>query len=231
MAHGEYQRCDAVTPGEARMFSDQSGNIVVRVLTSPYRIWRYDGSTWTEASLPTTIGSTPFPNPVTVDASGALWSAFFAGGSNKGVYYSTNNGATWNYAGLKGVLVSFLTAVGDTVYAVTAIDGIHAFTTSSSPTLVTEIPKRIPATFELLQNYPNPFNPSTMIAFDLPSAGHVRLRIFDLLGREVAVLLDEEVKAGRHQAYWNASKMSSGVYFYRIEAGQFAAVRKLILLK
>ena len=96
---------------------------------------------------------------------------------------------------------------------------------------VDDLLSQIPTEYSLLQNFPNPFNPSTTIAFDLPSSAHVRLRIFDLLGREVASLVNEELSAGKHQAQWNASKMSSGVYFYRIEAGQFVAVRKLVLLK
>jgi len=89
----------------------------------------------------------------------------------------------------------------------------------------------LPLTFALKQNYPNPFNPSTMIAFDLPSAGHVQLRVFDLLGREVASLLDEQRNAGRYHVEWNASQFSSGVYFYQIQAGSFTATKKLILLK
>jgi hypothetical protein len=89
----------------------------------------------------------------------------------------------------------------------------------------------LPLTFALKQNYPNPFNPSTMIAFDLPSAGHVQLRVFDLLGREVASLLDEQRNAGRYHVEWNASQFSSGIYFYQIQAGSFTATKKLILLK
>jgi len=89
----------------------------------------------------------------------------------------------------------------------------------------------LPLTYELKQNYPNPFNPSTTIAFDVPSVGHVQLRIFDLLGREVASLLNEQRNAGRYHVEWDASRFSSGVYFYRIESGEFKQTKKLMLVK
>jgi len=211
---------------DGNMISDQNGGFFVKTFGSPPKIWRYDGSTWTSA--------TPSAPPLffTVDKNGVLWGrGSLSSGSTKGVSFSTDNGSNWTYVGLNSAGVNFLNSIGDTTYAVTFIDGIYAFTTSTTPTSVSEAPLRIPATFELLQNYPNPFNPSTTIEFDLPSAAHVRLRVFDLLGREVASLVNEELSAGRHQAQWNASKMSSGVYFYQMEAGPFVAVRKLVLLK
>jgi hypothetical protein len=85
--------------------------------------------------------------------------------------------------------------------------------------------------FLLKQNYPNPFNPSTTISYDLPTRSHVTLKIFNLLGQEVATLVNGEVEAGRHQMQWNARGLSSGVYFYRLQAGKFVETRKLILLR
>jgi hypothetical protein len=85
--------------------------------------------------------------------------------------------------------------------------------------------------FNLSQNYPNPFNPSTTIAFALPSRAFVKLKIYDLLGRELATLVSEELPAGNYTRQWNASNMSSGVYFYRLEAGSSLQTKKLILLK
>jgi hypothetical protein len=90
----------------------------------------------------------------------------------------------------------------------------------------------LPKDFVLQQNYPNPFNPSTTIAFDLPVQSQVTLKVYDLLGREVSVLLQNEtMAAGSQSAQWNASAQSSGVYFVRLTAGNFTAMRKLILLK
>jgi hypothetical protein len=89
----------------------------------------------------------------------------------------------------------------------------------------------VPAKHELAQNYPNPFNPSTTIRYELPTDGFVTLKVFDLLGREVATLVNEEQKADYHKVTFDASRLASGVYFYRLQAGQFTAVKRLMVLK
>ena len=89
----------------------------------------------------------------------------------------------------------------------------------------------LPAQYFLAQNHPNPFNPSTIIKFELPVSSEVRLSVCDLLGREVAVLVNERRGAGIHQLTFDASRLSSGLYLYRLQAGDFVATKKLILLK
>lgn len=89
----------------------------------------------------------------------------------------------------------------------------------------------MPLAYELRQNYPNPFNPSTVISYQLSAAGFVTLKVFDVLGREVATLVNEVHQPGAYTVRWNASQYPSGVYFYRLEAGDFRATRKLIVLK
>jgi hypothetical protein len=95
----------------------------------------------------------------------------------------------------------------------------------------------IPKSFALMQNYPNPFNPSTTIQYDIPNAAHVTLRIYDVLGRLVATLVDGVQAASSYKVEWNATAFASGVYFYRIEARaqdgskNFASVKKLLLMK
>jgi hypothetical protein len=91
--------------------------------------------------------------------------------------------------------------------------------------------RETPVAFALYRNYPNPFNPATTIAFDVPRDGYVRLRVIDILGRAVATLVDEHVTAGRHSIEWKRSDAASGVYFYRMESGDFTAVMKMVLLK
>ncbi len=88
-----------------------------------------------------------------------------------------------------------------------------------------------PQTFSLAQNYPNPFNPSTTISFSLPSQSFVSLKVFDIIGREVATIVSEEMPAGTYTRQWNAAKMSSGIYFYRLQAGSYTQTKKLVLLK
>ena len=88
-----------------------------------------------------------------------------------------------------------------------------------------------PASYSLGQNYPNPFNPSTRISYSLPAAGYVDLKVYDVLGREVASLVNERRAAGRYTAHWDARAMPSGVYFYCLTAGRFIETKKLVVLK
>jgi len=85
--------------------------------------------------------------------------------------------------------------------------------------------------FHLEQNYPNPFNPFTVISYQLPVAGNVILKVFDVLGKEIATLVNEEKSAGNYEIDFNASSLSSGIYFYRLQAGSFVQTKKMILLK
>jgi hypothetical protein len=89
----------------------------------------------------------------------------------------------------------------------------------------------VPNNFGVMQNYPNPFNPSTTIPFSLPSTSFVSLKIFDVLGKEVATLVNEVKSAGIYKTQWNADHMPSGIYFYRLQAGSFTETKKLVLLK
>lgn len=96
---------------------------------------------------------------------------------------------------------------------------------------VKEIPSGIPRTFALSQNYPNPFNPKTLIRFEIPSATDAKLTVYDVLGREVAMLLDKRVTPGTYEADWDASGMPSGMYFYRLQTATFTETKKMLLVK
>ena len=89
----------------------------------------------------------------------------------------------------------------------------------------------IPDNYNLSQNYPNPFNPSTKINYTIPKSGVVSLKVYDMLGKEVASLVNDVVNAGSHEVLFNASNLSSGTYFYRIQVGDFVATKKMSLLK
>jgi hypothetical protein len=92
-------------------------------------------------------------------------------------------------------------------------------------------PPTVAEDYRLDQNYPNPFNPVTTIGYVLPLQRHVTITVFDATGGEVARLVDGIQSAGEQSVRWDASGMSSGVYFYRLDAGDFSAVRKLLLLR
>jgi hypothetical protein len=96
---------------------------------------------------------------------------------------------------------------------------------------VVEVNSINPLTFALSQNYPNPFNPTTVISYSVPQASFVSLKVYNILGKEVASLVSNQVEAGIHKVNFNASNLNSGMYFYTIKAGNFTATRKLMLLK
>jgi hypothetical protein len=89
----------------------------------------------------------------------------------------------------------------------------------------------MPTAYSLSQNYPNPFNPSTSIRYSVIKDGHVKLAVYNTLGKEVAVLVDGNVQAGSHKIDWKADELSSGVYFYKLTAGDFSATKKMILMQ
>jgi hypothetical protein len=85
--------------------------------------------------------------------------------------------------------------------------------------------------FDLSQNFPNPFNPATVIKYRVPSTNHITIIIYDLLGNEIEVLIDEEKTSGVYEVKWNAETFSSGVYIYQLKAGEFTSTKKMVLVK
>jgi photosystem II stability/assembly factor-like uncharacterized protein len=106
---------------------------------------------------------------------------------------------------------------------------LQTFTTTHSTSVSKN--EAMPKEYALANNYPNPFNPSTTISFSLPKGGFVTLIIMDALGRQTAVIVNEELIPGYYSYQWNASEMPSGVYFYRLKAGAYSATKRLLLLK
>jgi hypothetical protein len=90
---------------------------------------------------------------------------------------------------------------------------------------------KVPLKYSLFQNYPNPFNPTTIINYSIPKSGLVTIKVYDVLGREVKTLINESKLAGNYSVEFSAGNLASGIYFYRMQAGDFANTKKLILLK
>ncbi|NQV29679.1 MAG: T9SS type A sorting domain-containing protein [Candidatus Marinimicrobia bacterium] len=88
-----------------------------------------------------------------------------------------------------------------------------------------------PANYSLSNNYPNPFNPSTMISYEIPTTEQVRLSVYNVLGQEVMVLVNDVQTAGAHNVQFQAGTLASGIYMYRLEAGSFTSTHKMILMK
>lgn len=112
------------------------------------------------------------------------------------------------------------------------LDGIRIATSWSSLLIATDIEENaIPTKYALNQNYPNPFNPSTVINYQLPEAGQVTLKVYDVLGNEVTTLVNEFKQAGVYNAKFSNSQLSSGIYFYKLQVGNFVSVKKMMLTK
>ena len=117
---------------------------------------------------------------------------------------------------------------GTYAYRLKQIDNNGTYKYSSEAEVTVSVPK----VFALNQNYPNQFNPTTTITFTLAQDGFTTLKVYNILGKEVATLANGEMKAGvANTVSFNASKLSSGVYFYRLQAGSFTEIKKLLLLR
>ena len=161
------------------------------------------------------------------------------GGSSL-VYYSVNGGNSWGNGKEGGIAsIECMKIGGPFLFVGTSSAWDFGGSVWRRPlsemltdfTDVKDNEKQSPHDFILEQNYPNPFNPTTTISFSLPSRSFVSLKVFDGLGREVTVLLSEELAAGNYTQQWNASGFSNGVYYYRLQAGTYFQTKKLVLLK
>ncbi|MGO9482915.1 MAG: T9SS type A sorting domain-containing protein [Candidatus Kryptoniota bacterium] len=159
----------------------------------------------------------------------------FAGTRFDGIFLSTDNGTGWTSenAGLANSPVYALIVIDGDLFAGTGgfTGNIWRRSLSEMITSVRQASSQTPKIYDLQQNYPNPFNPSTTISFALPSKSFVTMKIFDIMGRQVATIISEEMSAGNYSRQWNAANISTGVYFYRLHAGSFTETKKLILLK
>jgi hypothetical protein len=144
--------------------------------------------------------------------------------------YSLTSG-NWKFAQGIGMIDRYFTfdfGYGTETLVGAVIDGkVYGDTTVVS--VKNEI--NIPNQFDLSQNYPNPFNPSTMIEYSVPSNRHVNLKVFDILGREVATLVNEQKSAGSYQVNFNAENIPSGVYIYKLSSGNYTTSRKMLMIK
>jgi photosystem II stability/assembly factor-like uncharacterized protein len=148
------------------------------------------------------------------------------------IYYTSNNGANWvsQYPAPAGIFYHLTKArTGNTLWAVRSNGGISRY--GSPITGVINTTTETPTDYALSQNYPNPFNPETKINFSIPNSGLVTLKIYDIVGREVATLVNEIKNAGNYIVDFNASDLTSGVYFYKLEVNGYADTKKMMLIK
>ncbi|MBM2841336.1 MAG: hypothetical protein HW412_1864, partial [Bacteroidetes bacterium] len=214
-----------VTNSYAVSFKDNTNGLAGHS-TGAMRLSADGGATWTTASSPTT-------NPISglsfLSGTNSAW-------TNAGAvpYRTTNNGTSWTAQTvypISGTLNHSSFADTSNGWAVTSNGEVLHYRPAGSTGVLPSQDGTIPTEYALGQNYPNPFNPSTKIQFAVKTREIVSLKVYDVIGREVATLVNEEKKPGSHTATFNASTLASGVYFYRLTAGDFVETKKLMLLR
>ncbi len=195
-----------------------------------------NGTSWTAASTGLQAnGIYPYPEISSLAVSGSSVFAGANGGTPSGVYMSTNNGTSWTMpdTGMTNYNIHYtqLLVWGNRLYALTESGVWYRPLNQFGTTSVNDASNALPARFSLSQNYPNPFNPTTVVSYQLPVTSRVTLKVYDVLGREVASLVDAEKNAGIHSVTFDGNSLSSGVYFYRLQAGNFSDIKKLMLVK
>jgi Secretion system C-terminal sorting domain len=161
----------------------------------------------------------------------------FLADSNE-ILVSNNYGTSFSvYKTLDSAIVGIYEKPGtDTVYAATSHDiyELTPISVTSIKKIVTAVEQsksKVPIIFQLSQNYPNPFNPSTVINYEISKSSFVKIKVYDILGREIAIMVNEEEPAGKYSITFNGGNLSSGIYFYSITAGSFHQTKKMMLLK
>ena len=191
------------------------------------------------AIVKTTDGGTTYSAPITVPGAGNILGLGGDGdnfwcGRGAVIYGSTDAGATWASVFTPTGTVNGMSivktgdcATGWAVGATGSISRLDGVVSGLGNGNVAELP----SSFKLDQNYPNPFNPTTKIKFALPKAGLVSLKVYDMLGREVQTLINQQLNAGEFIADFDGANLSSGTYFYRLQVGDFVEIKKMVLLK
>jgi|WetSurMetagenome_2_1015567.scaffolds.fasta_scaffold02899_2 hypothetical protein len=228
--------------GTTWSYSEMGGHMITALAVSPTGSGSSDifaGSWYVGVALSTDNGVNWID--VSVGLTNTAINAFevcdtniFAGSCGDGVFLSTNKGASWtpvnsglpNYSFIKSFIVT------DTyLFAGFLNGGVWRRPLSEMITSVEGTSDVFPTQFSLEQNYPNPFNPSTTIRFQVPNSSFVNLKVYDVLGNEVATLVSEEKPAGSYEVKFDAAGLSSGIYFYKFQAGSLVETKKMILLK
>jgi Secretion system C-terminal sorting domain len=156
----------------------------------------------------------------------------FAGTGGGGVYLSTNNGTSWMAVnnGLTNSGILALAVSGTNLFAGTYGAGVWKRPLSEFTGVSNQV-NNLPQEFTLSQNYPNPWNPTTTINYSIAREGNVKLSVYNAIGSKVATIVNEYKPAGNYSIQFNGSNLASGIYLYRLESGNYSAVKKFILMK
>jgi hypothetical protein len=179
------------------------------------------GITWQEIAIPQTL--------VTEGIGFVNENKGWIGGPLAASYETSDGGLTWQpVAGMEDI--NRFRMFGDTLgYAVGQL--VYKYSKDNATAINSSKAALLPMAFGLEQNFPNPFNPTTSIRYRIAQPGHVQLKVFDVTGRLIATLVNAMKPAGSYKADFDASRVASGIYFYRLNAGEFAKIQKMLVVK
>jgi ligand-binding sensor domain-containing protein len=164
----------------------------------------------------------------------AVYGTTLYAGTDAGVFVSTDKGSNWTDAStdLTNTYITALAVSGTNLFAGTGGNSVWRRPLAEIATSIEELTGgELPANFKLKQNYPNPFNPSTVISYQIPATTQVSLKVYDIIGNEVAELVNKVQPAGKYEVTFNAADLPSGIYFYQLRTDGFDEVKKMTLLK
>jgi hypothetical protein len=190
------------------------------------------GLSWSPVNngLPDYVHNHGWITTLAISPNGAGGNNLFAGTDTAGVYLSANNGTNWTSIGLGQIYINALAVTDSNLFAATYGE-VWRLPLSEFSTGIENKGNEILSNFVLEQNYPNPFNPSTKIRFQVPNSSFVNLKVYDVLGNEVATLVNEEKTTGSYEVNFNAKGLSSGIYFYQLKVGNLISTKKMVLMK
>ncbi len=215
-------------------YIDALGAIGTKVFAGSYETGIFlstnNGSSWGSVSTGLAKNIAIYYQILSFATSGTT---LFAAPYGTGVYMSTNSGTSWSAVntGLNHMGIHALAVLGGYLFAGGDSTGVMRRPLSDFATSVEQPSTGLPAEFSLSQNYPNPFNPTTTIRYALPQRSQVNLTVFNTLGQAVSTLVNGTEEGGVHQVVFTGTNLSSGVYFYRLQAEGFTQIRRLLLIR
>jgi photosystem II stability/assembly factor-like uncharacterized protein len=218
----------SINPGPLFFVSDNIGYKVIQIGSVYIAKTNSGGSSWSNI-----FNSSSDVNSIYFINANKGW---FARDNGK-ILFTSNGGSSFSeqQSGVTSKLYAVF-FINDSIGWISTTNGIILKTYSGGVTSANISNNFVPEKFSLSQNYPNPFNPTAKIKFDIPSNGkgqtsNVRLIVYDVLGREVATLVNEKLTEGSYEVEFNGSNLSSGIYFYKLETERFTQTKKMIILK
>ena len=226
VSHDNGANWTSIYPQHCRFVrTNNNGHLFMSVGTKIYRSID-NGSSWTDISDPS---MDDYIMEICFNSSSHIFTAV----NSRGVYRSLNDGNSWEKLQYNGqdLYAQYIVMDNDDYAYVGVMGNLKGLYKSNNSTTDIISISSVTSKYDLHQNYPNPFNPETKISYTLPSAGVVKLKVYNNLGQLMQILVNEEKLAGYHEVDFNAKALPSGIYFYQIQVGKFVETKKMVLLR